>query len=98
MGTTGTPVAGTTGRLIKGSRMLGLEAMYSSSLSYSTGLFAALMIRASKNIRPYKTTISYLVGWRTYLHNLESIMAGGGQILCELVFSSESRSQIHVPG
>lgn len=44
---TGTPVAGGGGRPISGCRICCLGT-YSSSLSYSTGLFAALTIRANK--------------------------------------------------
>jgi hypothetical protein len=47
---TGTPVAGGTGGLfINGCLICCLGAMSSSSLSYSTGLVAALTTSASKN-------------------------------------------------
>jgi hypothetical protein len=54
---TGTPVAGAGGLLSKGCRFCCLGAMSSSSLSYSSGLFAALTRRANKKIKACNNTI-----------------------------------------
>ena len=56
VGATGTPVTGAAWRLMNGCLICCLGARYSSSLSYSAGVLAALTIRASKKSKASKTT------------------------------------------
>ena len=73
---TGTPVAATGGLLTSGCLICCLEAMSSSSLSYSGGLFAALTTRANKNSSAcnscriiIKTPFSHHKTWPLLLNN-----------------------------
>lgn len=54
VGATGTPVTGAAWRLMNGCLICCLGAIYSSSLSYSGGVLAALTIRASKKSKACK--------------------------------------------